>query len=160
MSVTVDGRNIDGQNVWEDWRGNAYMVGSLVLYPRLDGRSCEIAEGRVLDLYEVYRDEDYKWHKLAAGEEAPLHEVMRWMCIETREVQQLHDELHSERTWVTEPRETERRAKIMPTGRTSRFARWDKKWQWNEETQQGGFVDAEPRPVTLIITKSITVPSP
>jgi hypothetical protein len=38
-----------------DWRGNEIRVGTLVLYPRMSGRSCEIQEGYVEQLSPVER---------------------------------------------------------------------------------------------------------
>lgn len=43
-----------------DWRGNKYTVGSLVLYPRTFGSSCEIAEATVLSItYRKHRGSGY-----------------------------------------------------------------------------------------------------
>lgn len=41
-----------------DWRGNAYEVGSTVLYPRMSGRSCEMTEATVSDIKSVIVDVD------------------------------------------------------------------------------------------------------
>lgn len=38
-----------------DWRGNEIRVGTLVLYPRTSGRSCEIQEGYVEQITPVER---------------------------------------------------------------------------------------------------------
>lgn len=163
-------------NVWEDWRGNHYTVGSLVLYARMSGRSCELAEGRVVDLYEVYQEPaHYKWTRLEPGEAAPLHEVWKWKNKETGETLDWHggwppDHDESGRVWekirVSEPVKTERRAKIMPTMRTSRFNSYshrNKKWVWDEETRKGGYVDIPPekiKPIMLTVTESITAVTP
>lgn len=153
------------QNVWEDWRGNLYTVGSLVLYARMSGRSCELAEGRVVDLYEVYRNQDWKWVKVPAGKEAPL--VKKWKCYdEAGEEMRCHGQGCVREDEVRTPADTERRAKIMPTMRTSRFnsyAHRNKKWVWDEKTSSGGYVDLPPekiKPITLNITESITAVTP
>lgn len=55
-----------------DWRGNDYGVGATVIYPRQSGRSVEVKEAVVLDIYEVYRDpEDWSWKRLPEGELMP-----------------------------------------------------------------------------------------
>jgi len=155
------------ENTWTDWRGNDYAKGTLILYARMSGRSCEMAEGVVKDLYEVYYGDDYTWHKLAPGETAPEHEVHRWKNTETGEVSKYNMQWHRQNgePWVTvevtEPRETERRAKILPTNRTSRFGGyWNKKWVYDEEAGKGDFIETEQKPITLKVTESITVPLP
>ncbi|WP_282203928.1 hypothetical protein [Kitasatospora fiedleri] len=51
-----------------DWRGAEYGVGDIVLYPRMSGRSCEMQEGTVTDIYVAVRDpETYGWKRLAEG---------------------------------------------------------------------------------------------
>lgn len=153
-------------NVWEDWRGNHYTVGSLVLYARMSGRSCEMAEGRVVDLYEVYYD-NYKWNKLAPGESAPEYETWRWKHNETGDIQRYppsdldEREAHWKNVEVSVPCEVERRAKILPTNRTSRFGGyWNKKWVYDKATEKGEFVETEQKPITLKITESITAVTP
>lgn len=147
-------------NVWEDWRGNLYTVGSLVLYARMSGRSCEIAEGRIADIYEIYYGDDYRWHKLAPGEPIPEHTVNRWKDPETGELSRYRRDGFA-RAEVTEPRENQRRAKIMPTGRTSRgWGYWNKKWVYDDATGHGEFVETEQKLITLKITESITAVMP
>lgn len=156
------------QLVWEDWRGNHYTVGSLILYTRMSGRSCELAEGRVADLYEVYYGhDDYKWHRLEPGEKTPEYETWRWKHNETGDIQRYppsdldEREAHWKNVEVSVPCETERRAKILPTGRTSRgFGYYNKKWVYDEKTGKGEFVETEQKPVTLKITESITAVTP
>lgn len=38
---------------YTDWRGHTVEVGSLVLYPRASGRSVEIMEGEVVEIFET-----------------------------------------------------------------------------------------------------------
>lgn len=60
-----------------DWRGNEYGVGDTVLYPRVDGRSAEMAEGVVKEIYVAFYDhDDYKWKRLGEGGVPPMRE--RW----------------------------------------------------------------------------------
>lgn len=45
-----------------DWRGHPYTIGSTIFYPRMSGRSVEIQEGRVVDIWDAVYDLDrYKW---------------------------------------------------------------------------------------------------
>jgi hypothetical protein len=150
---------------WTDWRGNDFTVGDTILYARLSGRSCEMAEGVVEDLFVVWRDrETYKWVRLPENGPVPTHEVWRWRNLETGELTQCgyggwRDREGFERVQVTEPVDTERRAKIMPTLRTSRFNsyEWGTK-KWNEETK---VYDKVPRKaVSLTVTESITAIKP
>lgn len=53
-----------------DWRGNAYDVGSTVLYPRMSGSACEMTEATVMKITSVIVDveklEDWiAWDKRA-----------------------------------------------------------------------------------------------
>jgi len=152
---------------WTDWRGNDFTVGDTILYARMSGRSCEMAEGVVVDLFVVYRDPDkYKWTRLPEGDPVPEHLVWKWKNLETAELTHLgyrsrfQEREGYECVQVPEPIENERRAKIMPTLRTSRFNSYEArqtKWVYDELTRTGEFVDAGPRkPVTLSVTESIT----
>ncbi len=38
---------------YTDWRGHTVEVGSLVLYPRASGRSVEVMEGEVVEIFET-----------------------------------------------------------------------------------------------------------
>jgi hypothetical protein len=129
---------------WTDWRGNDFTVGDTVLYARLSGRSCEMAEGVVTDLMVMYRDPDkYEWARLPEGEAVP--EKLEWRWVNPDNPDDLRFRCPQE-SWrdskkqVSVPVENERRAKIMPAMRTSRFNSYDKDVQ----------------PVTLRVTESIT----
>lgn len=150
---------------WTDWRGNDFTVGDTILYARMSGRSCEMAEGIVEDLFVVYNDPDkYKWVRLPENGPVPTHEVWRWRNPETGELKWGYggwgDREGYERVQVTEPVETERRAKIMPTCRTSRFNSYEerhRKFIYDEKAGTGEFVDAGPRKaISLSVTESIT----
>lgn len=148
---------------WTDWRGNDYTEGDTILYARMSGRSCEMAEGVVVELREFYYSDDYKWEKLEPGEPVPVHNVWRWRHRETGEIQQYapmdldEKEAHWENVEVSVPYERRRRAKILPTNRTSRFGGyWNKKWVWDAQSGKGEYVKTEMKPVTLHITESIT----
>jgi hypothetical protein len=55
-----------------DWRGNVYRKGSRVLYAAMSGRSVELQEAVVVEIYTAYMDQkSYKWKKLKEGEEVP-----------------------------------------------------------------------------------------
>lgn len=48
----------------KDWRGNEWGVGSVILYPRMSGRSCEIQEGTVERIWWVktgFKTEGSRW---------------------------------------------------------------------------------------------------
>lgn len=56
----------------KDWRGNEYYIGSTVIYPRASGRSVEITEAVVEDIYMVYYHKDKcKWVRVPEGEAPP-----------------------------------------------------------------------------------------
>jgi hypothetical protein len=85
----------------QDWLGNEYGPGDLVVYAALSGRSITMVLGRVVDVYKVYRDPDkYEWARLAEGEEPPFHR--KWN----------HDTKSYDRT--DERIESELRVKILP----------------------------------------------
>ncbi|MFG1709197.1 hypothetical protein ACFLIM_39000 [Nonomuraea sp. M3C6] len=120
-----------------DWRGNPYTVGTLIFYPRMSGRSCEIQEGEVLDIYEaVYDRRTYRgWMRYDAAN--PDHEG--------------------------EERET--RVKVQPTGRSSRdFYRTNHQVKRDEhgeivrdENGRTVWEKAEAKPVTLTVIDNVTV---
>ncbi|ROO82621.1 hypothetical protein EDD29_0102 [Actinocorallia herbida] len=57
-----------------DWRGNRVEVGDTVLYPSSAGRSCQITEGTVLDIWQAYRSE-YEWKRYVEGAVLPTESV-------------------------------------------------------------------------------------
>lgn len=149
---------------WTDWRGHDYTVGDTILYARMSGRSCEMAEGVVEDL-AVYYYENYKWKRLGEGQKVPEKQVWRWKNPETGEPETWNRGGRDgnpdwERIQVWVPLDNERRAKVMPTLRTSRFNSYDArqtKWLYDPATGKGEFIDAGPRKaVTLRVTESIT----
>lgn len=138
---------------WTDWRGNTYAVGSLVLYPRLSGRSCHMCEGTVTEMWETYRGDSYKWVRLVPSELPPFVKRYAWFRvgsdaqIEPGRVQDIPRDAREYREYETDEREkTERRIKIMPTGRSSRFEAYHNQ-KWDREQQ--ALVDTEQKPVTL-----------
>ncbi|MFI9553691.1 hypothetical protein [Nonomuraea endophytica] len=120
-----------------DWRGNTYTVGTTIFYPRMSGRSCEIQEGQVIEIWEaVFDNRKYRWVRFDADN--PNHQGVK--------------------------RET--RVKIQP-GRGSRgFYRDDTRRVEDEHgnivrDEQGHAVweKVEARAVTLAILENITVVS-
>lgn len=120
-----------------DWRGNPYAIGTLILYPRMSGRSCEVQEGTVLDIYEaVYDRRNHRgWTRYDAAN--PNHQGQ----------------------------ERETRVKVQPTGRSSRdFYRSNRQVRRDEhgeiirdENGHTMWEKTEAKPVTLLITENITV---
>ena len=49
-----------------DWRGNLYGVDSIILYPRQEGRSCEMQEGRVTEIRPYVKE---RWNYAEKKEE-------------------------------------------------------------------------------------------
>lgn len=130
---------------WTDWRGNDYTVGDTIVYAVMSGRSCMMSEGIVDDLWEVYRHPDTgRYTRLADGEEAPAYSQRVWVNPDDDE--EYTHYYHSGWASVARivPTITERRARLVPTGRTSRWARYDK-------GKDGAY-----RKVTIQITESIT----
>ncbi|WP_424533677.1 hypothetical protein ACOZ38_25410 [Sphaerisporangium viridialbum] len=125
-----------------DWRGNPYTVGTTIFYPRMSGRSCEMAEAVVVDIYDVVWgcDDKIRWERF--DPENPAHQAA------------------SGRNRVT-------RVKVQPTGRGSRdFYRSDRRIVKDEngETVRNdeGYAVWEKtdiKPVTLMIINNITVPT-
>ena len=143
---------------WTDWRGHDYTVGDTILYARMSGQSCEMAEGIVEDLGTYYKDDRYRWARLKDGEELPTR--LTWVSVdpETGREYQSHRQ-GWEQKQVAQPVQNERRAKIMPTMRTSRFHSYD--WgtrKWNEGTREYDKVDR--KAITLRVTASITAIKP
>ena len=128
-----------------DWRGNEYGVGDRVVYGRMSGRSVEMQEGVVLDIWETYQDrENYKWRRLAEGETAPSKQRY------SRETGKLEP--------TGEPEDTLTRVKLQPTGKGSRnFGRGDHAYSWPDG--YGGkmiITPKTPKPVTLVIIENVT----
>lgn len=116
-----------------DWRGNEYGVGSKVLYPRMDGRSCEVREAIVVDVWQVYWGDNYKWERWTDDRPEPMKEVFsHW----GEDGKQVYEEVSA----------LETRIKLRPTGRSSRGF-MDYSWRKNDEVKD----------VTLLITENITV---
>lgn len=124
-----------------DWRGNEYGAGDTIFYPRMSGRSCEIVEATVVDIWETYRaDGSWKWLRLEEGQEPPERVYWNYKTLENE----------------MRPAETETRVKVQPNGRGSRsFYRTDYKMVENAE---GGYdkVDTGIKPVTLNIIENVT----
>ena len=155
---------------WTDWRGNEFTIGDTVLYARLSGRCCEVAERVVVDLYETYRDhDDYKWKRVDPLRGPPFKHKYGWIDAQGKlrdatglsNSQARANGWHWEEYVSNEREDTERRAKIMP-GRTSRFNSYEyrrRSWKWDEETQSVesyNIPDEQLKPVTLSVTESIT----
>ncbi|MFI6485211.1 hypothetical protein ACIBH1_45385 [Nonomuraea sp. NPDC050663] len=122
-----------------DWRGNPYTVGTTVLYPRMSGRSCEICEGVVVDIWEaVYDRKLYKW--VRANPDKLAHQAVTG-------------------------RDREMRVKIQPNGRGSRdFYRSDSRAARDEngdyvydDDGHMVFEKVDLKPVTLTIIENVTV---
>lgn len=131
--------------VWTDWRGSDFTIGDTVIYATMSGRSCMETEAVVEDMWEVYKHpETYKWVKLEHGETAPEHETR--VYVNPQDTTEYSHYYHREWDQVIRivPIPTERRARVRPTGRTSRWSRYDKR------------EDGTYRAVTLQITESIT----
>ncbi|WP_440100059.1 hypothetical protein [Streptosporangium sp. H16] len=125
-----------------DWRGNPYTVGTLIFYPRMSGRSCEMVEAVVVEIYDAVRDSDkYRWVRF--DPDNPRHQAT------------------SKGDRVT-------RVVVQPTGLGSRdFFRSHTRLARDEagemvRDEQGGPVweTTEIKPVTLMITNNVTVPAP
>jgi len=155
---------------WTDWRGHEYTIGDTVLYARLSGRSCEMAEGVVTDLFEVYYCSDtYKWKRVDSLLGPPFKRKYGWIDAQgkLRPDAGLSNSQARANGWnweeyiSNERCRTERRAKIMP-GRTSRFNSYEdrgRKWAWDEATKTGEYhsvPDEDLKPITLKICESIT----
>jgi hypothetical protein len=150
---------------WTDWRGHDYTVGDTILYARLAGRSCEMAEGVIEDLAYYYKDERYRWTRLKDGDKLPEKQAWRYRNLETGELSECgyggwRDREGFDKVQVMVPVENEKRAKVMPTMRTSRFHSYEARrtrWVYDAENRTGEFVDTGPRKaITLRVTESIT----
>ncbi|MFI6497146.1 hypothetical protein [Nonomuraea typhae] len=122
-----------------DWRGNPFTIGTTIFYPRMSGRSCEIQEGVVIDIWDAVYDRD----------------VYRWVRFNPEKIS------HQDATG----NDRQTRVKVHPTGRGSRnFYRSDQRLVTDE---QGEYVRDEHgravwesvdlKPVTLMIIENITV---
>lgn len=109
-----------------DWRGNEYGVGDLVIYARMSGRCVEMVEARVLDIWRVFRNDDWKWERLPDGTRSP--KLKGTWNYETRSYDDIQDP------------DDELRVKLQPTGKGSRFRSYTEEF----------------KPVTLTITENVT----
>jgi hypothetical protein len=127
-----------------DWRGAEYGAGDTILYPRMSGRSCEIAEATVVDIWQAYYDFDtYKWKRVAEGGELPM--VRR------------HIVFSDPPEFEEVPVDAVTRVKVQPNGRGSRdFSRSDYSYVKNAEGEYER-VETGIKPVTLNIIDNITV---
>lgn len=90
-----------------DWLGTEYGVGDTIVYPVGSGRSVEMQQATVLDIWTVYNcPKDYKWKRLKEGEEVPSK--LRWNA-----------DTH-EREPNGEPVDTQLRVRLQPNGKGSR----------------------------------------
>ncbi|TDB90942.1 hypothetical protein E1264_03815 [Actinomadura sp. KC216] len=116
-----------------DWRGNEYGVGDLVLYPRMSGRSCEVREARVLDIWQVHYD-DYKWKRWTGEGPEPMKTVFDGWDDDGNRVDK-------------EVSALETRIKLRPTGRSSRGFM---DYSWRKDN------GIDVKDVTLTIIENIT----
>lgn len=47
-----------------DWRGNEYGPGDRVIYAAMSGRCVTMVEADVIEIWRVYRNEDWEWERL------------------------------------------------------------------------------------------------
>jgi hypothetical protein len=122
-----------------DWRGNPYTVGTMIFYPRMSGRSCEIQEGIVLDIWEAVEDRSKAWRTT-------------WVRLDP------NNPAHQDK-------ERETRVKVQPTGRSSRdFYRSNHKVKRDEhgeivydEKGRAVWEKTDAKPVTLKVIDNVTV---
>jgi hypothetical protein len=123
-----------------DWRGNEYGVGDTVLYPRVSGRSAEISEGTVTDIYQVYYG-DFKWRRWRGEGPEPTKFVFDGWDEDGKRKEKEVSALGT-------------RVQIQPSGRTSRdFGYWSAR-EYNAETQK--FDKKAPKAVTILNIENIT----
>lgn len=122
--------------VLTDWRGNQFTVGSLVLYPRMSGRSAEIQEATVTDIWMVYRcPENFDWKRLPEGAEPPLGRSWNRVLGDYEMV----------------PAKTELRIKVQPIKSSRNFHRSADYDRWKNPE-----VETSYREATLTITENVT----
>ena len=125
-----------------DWRGNPVKPQDIVLYPSMSGRSCQMTEGILIDIWQVYNDpETSEWVRLGVGEEVPMKRIPPWMRAEGGPAE--------------EPCPLLWRAKIQPTA-DSRFTRHGTYAKYDSLTDTYG-PTREAKPVTLYIVENITL---
>jgi hypothetical protein len=134
-----------------DWRGNEYGVGDKVIYGRMSGRSVEMQEAVVAEIYRAYQDnETYKWKRLAEDDEIPFMRIY----------QQLGPDPRGDWGYLPtgDPVEITVRVRVQPTGKGSRsFYRDDYTASWPDGYEGKMIVTPhDPKPVTLIIIENIT----
>jgi hypothetical protein len=129
----------------KDWRGNALTPGCVVLYPRTSGRSCEVQEGILLDVWRVYKPPgSWEWKRLHDGQDVPTEEVPEW-------------DRHFDPAKPTRPCENELRVRIQPTRSSRDFHRGGMTW----DREAGKYEPpAEFKPITLTICENVTFLAP
>ncbi|MER7365953.1 hypothetical protein [Nonomuraea wenchangensis] len=118
-----------------DWRSNPYTVGTLILYPRSQGRTVEVQEGKVLDIWDVV------W----AG---------RWVRFEPNNTD--HEGL--ERVTRVKVQPTGRCSRYDIRHKQLLYDEQDQIVYGEDDRPV--LVQAAAKPVTLLITENITVPNP
>lgn len=130
-----------------DWRGHPITVGTQVLWAR--GKSPELSEGTVLDVFEVYYDpKEYRFVRLEEGQTPP--KVKHYGKYYRPE---------GSNDWKRDsymaPAKTHTRVKVQPIGKSSRSSVDYGSRRWNND--QAIWEDTgKTRPVTLVITKNVT----
>lgn len=102
-----------------DWLGNEYGEGDTVIYPVGSGRSIEMQQATVLDIWTVYQcPDEYKWKRLEEGADVPHKK--QWNP-DTREYEP-----------GPELADTQLRVRLQPNGKGSRdfHTRTDSKTIW------------------------------
>ena len=98
----------------KDWLGQEYGVGDKVVYAAMSGRSVTMVLAEVVDMYKVFRNEDFEWQRIGMGEEAPMHTV--WQRGEQ----------------VEERRETQLRVSLQPLGSS----------RWEQHSNRTRYIDS------------------
>jgi len=62
--MTEARKSPDGQHILTDWRGREFTIGTEIVYPRMSGRSVEMSDGVVVDIWQAYRSKDtWNWKR-------------------------------------------------------------------------------------------------
>ncbi|MEV0617604.1 hypothetical protein AB0I81_30085 [Nonomuraea sp. NPDC050404] len=118
-----------------DWRGEPYTVGTLIIYPRAQGRTVEVQEGEVLDIWEVV------W----SG---------RWMRFEPDNA----DHKGLERVTRVKVQPTGRCSRYDMRHKQIQYDEQDQIVYGDDDRPV--LVQAKAKPVVLLITENITVANP
>lgn len=143
------------QPAFTDWRGQPVHIGDTVVYPSGSGRSSQMTEGVLIDVWRVIRDERWNYKRIEPDEEPPIKLV--WEVVRDDDGNPVEEDGVYLRHQVQVP-DFEWRARIQPTG--------DSRWRGHGDWRETGDAHTDyaekktVKAVTLTVIQNITLVAP